>query len=393
MGSARVRNTTHPPSVPGAGSDHGIEAWAFIDSNPVAAGDGALAGLTCGIKDIIDVNGMPTRFGVEFHDRHPSADAPCVAALREAGAVILGKTQTTAFAYLDPAATRNPYNPERTPGGSSAGSAAAVAAGHVDFALGTQTVGSVLRPASFCGVVGFKPSYGRISIRGISPLAPSLDHVGIIARDAGIVARVARALIPSLTPAVVSERPRIAVDMELFSECYGDEAHAALEVFAHRLAGLVDVVPRDFGAVARATLDPLKTIVAFEAAAALPFLRERDQPPEICALVRRGGTIDEDAYRGALDLREELRLNLAPLFAGIDALLTTCAGAAPTRETTGDARSQAPWSFFGTPSLTLPVACSRDGLPIGAQLVAPAGMDALLLALAERFESLSAPLR
>ncbi|HUZ48442.1 MAG TPA: amidase [Candidatus Dormibacteraeota bacterium] len=386
-----MKNATHAPSVPGDGSDRGIEAWVFIDPNPAPAGEGPLAGLTCGIKDVIDVGGMPTRFGVDFHDMSPTADAPCVAALRDAGAAILGKTHTTAFAYLDPAPTRNPHDPARTPGGSSAGSAAAVAAGHVDFALGTQTVGSTLRPASFCGVVGFKPSYGRISTRGILPLAHSLDHVGIIARDVGMVTRVARVLIPSLTSAVAPERPLIAVDMELFSEYYGDEAHAALEGFAHRLADFADVVPRDFGAVARATLDPLKTIVAFEVAAALPFLRERDRPPEICALVRRGEAIDEDAYRAALDLREELRLKLAPLFSGIDALLTTCVGPAPSRETTGDARSQAPWSFFGTPSLTLPVGRSRDGLPIGAQLVAPAGMDAKLLALAERFEPLSGP--
>ena len=368
--------------------NRGVEAWVFVDPDPQRDGVGSLAGLTCGVKDIIDVRGMPTRYGVDFHERHPSEDAPCVASLRGAGAAIMGKTHSTAFAYLDPSPTRNPHDPERTPGGSSAGSAAAVAAGEIDFALGSQTVGSVLRPASFCGVVGFKPSYGRISLVGVSPLAPSFDHIGIIASKVGIAARVAHALMPDLAPTSEPARPSIAVDTELFAERYGDEARAALERFVRRLTDEADVVPRDLGSVARETLAPLATCVAYEAAATLSFLLEREHPPEICALVRRGAAIDEATYRAALDRREELRLQLPALFAGVDALLTICAGPAPTRETTGDATAQAPWSFFGTPSITLPADRSRDGLPIGVQLVAPTGMDAQLLAIAERFERL-----
>jgi Asp-tRNA(Asn)/Glu-tRNA(Gln) amidotransferase A subunit family amidase len=365
--------------------DRELKAWVFIDPNTAPVREGPLAGLTCGIKDIIDVAGMPTRFGVDFHDTYPTVDAPCVAALRAAGATILGKTHTTAFAYLDPAPTRNPHDAARTPGGSSAGSAAAVAARHVDFALGTQTVGSVLRPASFCGVVGFKPSYGRIATGGIIPLAPSCDHVGIIAREAGVIIRVAQVLIPDFGPTTAPARPRIAVDSELFCERYGDEARAALNEFVRGLGGEADVVPRDLGVVARATLPPLRTIVAFEAAQSLSFLRDRDEPPEICALVRRGAAITQTEYREALDRRTELSASLASLFAGVDALLTICAGPAPARETTGDSTAQAPWSFLRTPSVTFPIARSCDGLPIGAQLVAPADMDAHLLALAERF--------
>ncbi|MGH7709560.1 MAG: amidase family protein [Vulcanimicrobiaceae bacterium] len=364
--------------------DDAIRAWAYIAPDADAS-SGPLADLACGIKDIIDVAGMPTRFGVDFRDTHPTVDAACVAALRAAGATIVGKTVTTPFAYIDPAPTLNPHDPTRTPGGSSSGSAAAVAAGHVPFALGTQTVGSVLRPASFCGVVGFKPTHGRIATAGVSPEAPSLDHVGVIACDVPTAARVARVLMPDLGSVTVPAAPRLLVDSALFAGDYGDEARVAVEAFAARCAaGGASVVRGDLAPIASRALAALDTILAYEAHVSYGFLRDRHTPPQVVALVRRGALVAGPAYRAALAERETMRPELARSFAEVDAFALICVGPAPGRETTGKPSALGPWSFFGVPALTFPIARSAAGLPIGVQIVAARGRDAQLLALAER---------
>lgn len=368
--------------------DTDIRAWAYLADKAEPHGDGLLAGLECGIKDIIDVAGMPTSFGVDFRTVRPERDAWCVARLREAGAVIRGKTVTTPFAFRDPPVTRNPWNADRTPGGSSSGSAAAVAAGHVPFAIGTQTIGSVLRPASFCGVVGFKPTYGLIATSGVSPLAPSLDHVGVLARDVATALRVAQALGVAAGGSL-STPPRIGVDLVLNAERYGlDARDAAAGGLATCAARGAELLVLDAGSIAERAMSALDPILAFEMHRSLGFLMtEPRTPPEVERVVRRGATVPRDAYEGALARREAMRGEAAALFENCDVLALLCAGAAPSREGTGDPAGQGPWSFFGLPALALPVGRSAEGLPLSLQVVAPSGADEKVLAVAAWIES------
>lgn len=363
--------------------DRELRAWAYFAPEDGAERTGPLADLSCGIKDIIGVAGMPTAFGVDFRVVTPEHDAWCVARLREAGAGILGKTATTAFAFRDPAATFNPWDRSRTPGGSSAGSAAAVAARHVDFALGTQTLGSILRPASFCGVVGFKPSYGAIPTDGVWPLAPSLDHVGILAKDVATATRVAHVLLPELA-AVEARPPRFRIDVTLNCDRYSRAAHdaavAALDACAARGAILSD---GNFALFAERALAAADSIMAYEMHQSLGFLLAEPQaPPEITAMVRRGSAVTRETYESANAAREELRAELDELFGDADALAVLCAGPAPPRESTGDAAGQAPWTLLGLPSISLPIGFDVEGLPLSLQFVARAGEDAALLAIA-----------
>ena len=350
--------------------DRELRAWVHLAQPDDCARTGPLADLTCGVKDIIDVAGMPTAFGVEFRTLQPERDAWCVARLREAGAAILGKTATTAFAFMDPAVTRNPWHRERTPGGSSAGSAAAVAAGHVDFALGTQTRGSVLRPASFCGVVGFKPTYGAIPTGGVGPLAPSLDHVGIIAKDVATVSRVATVLMPALA-AAEPHPPRLRVDLTLYCDRYGRVAHdaalAALQACAARGASLDFGNFASFAERANAAAD---AIMAYEMHEALGFLLEEPHAPlSVLKMVRLGSTISRQTYQDAIADRERLRAELRVLFADGDALAVLCAGPAPPRDTTGAPHGQTPWTLLGLPAISLPIGVDVEGLPLSVQLV------------------------
>ncbi|MGH7715915.1 MAG: amidase family protein, partial [Vulcanimicrobiaceae bacterium] len=224
------------------------KAWVVCGDAPAQSRtDLPLGGLHFGVKDIIDVAGFPTAYGVDFLTTHPVVDAWCVSALRAAGAVPLGKTHTTALAFRDPAVTRNPRDPSRSPGGSSAGSAAAVAAGDVPFALGTQTLGSVERPAAYCGVVGYKPTWGRIPTVGMAPCAPSLDTIGILAADVSIARRAAEALFAVEDRA--SATPRIGLALGYMSQIIEAATRSAIERAVARL--------REGGmSIADATLPP-----------------------------------------------------------------------------------------------------------------------------------------
>jgi Asp-tRNA(Asn)/Glu-tRNA(Gln) amidotransferase A subunit family amidase len=370
--------------------DRELGAWAYLAPEDGKQRTGPLADLTCGVKDIIDVAGMPTSFGVDFRTVQPERDAWCVARLREAGAAILGKTATTAFAYRDPAVTRNPWHRERTPGGSSAGSAAAVAAGHVEFALGTQTLGSVLRPASFCGVVGFKPTYGAIPTEGVWPLAPSLDHVGILAKDVATASRAARVLLPQLG-AAQSHPPRLRVDVTLNCDRYGQAAHDAAIASLNSCAGRGAILTQgNFALFAERATAAADSIMAYEMHESLKFLLDEPQaPPEVLAMVRRGFALPRETYEDALAARDGLRAELDEIFADGDALAVLCAGPAPSRETTGTAPGQAPWTLLGLPAISLPIGFDADGLPLSLQLVARAGADAALLTTAAWVEQVT----
>jgi Asp-tRNA(Asn)/Glu-tRNA(Gln) amidotransferase A subunit family amidase len=371
-----------------AADDKTLQAWAYVeprvgDLPPVA---GLLSGVPFGVKDIIDVARMPTAFGLWREHRRARLDAWCVALLRAVGAVPIGKTRTTAHAWRDPAPTVNPIDHARTPGGSSAGSAAAVAAGHVSFALGTQTMGSVLRPAAYCGVVGFKPTWGRIPGHGVAPVAPSLDHVGVLGRDVAITAQVAHTLMSSLVIEDPVSRPRLGVSRTVYdglSEKSKKAVQAAIEkLIANGCVVTEETLP---DSVATAPAQAL-TIVAYEAYASLGPLLTHALPLELRGMLHQGEQISRDTYDEALLRRHSERHDVNELIASFDAVIVPCGDAAPSRMTTGDATPFAPWSYFGLPAISIPIPGTAPAA-LSLQLVTVRGDDARLLAFAATIEA------
>lgn len=382
--------------------DGRLEAWVHVEESGAraaaraAARDaghgrarGLLHGVPVGIKDIIDVAGMPTRAGAPaFAHTTPARDAAAVARLREAGAIVLGKTHTTQFALRDPAPTRNPWNPGHTPGGSSAGSAAAVAARMTPLALGTQTVGSVLRPAAYCGVVGFKGTHGLVPAAGVVPLAWSYDHVGVFARRVEDVALALEALVAeSVRIAVPSEPPRLALAPELTGAAGAEVAsrlEATAQAFARAGARIVEVkLPPSYGGLHERG----QVILEAEAATyhAPAFARhEAEYAPGIRGAVTRGLAHRATAYVEAEGARRRFREAVMPLLAEHDALLAPVAHttAPPGLASTGDPFFCAPWSWTGVPAISLPSGLGEGGLPHAIQLVQAAGADGHLLSVA-----------
>ncbi len=383
-----------------AARDAEIHAWVRVDeagARAVArerhaearAGRlrGPLHGVPVGIKDIIHVAGQTTTCGAApaFHVV-ATEDATAVARLRAAGAIILGKAHTTEFAYFEPGPTRNPWNTAHTPGGSSSGSAAAVAARMAPLALGTQTVGSVLRPAAYCGVVGFKGTYGLISTEGVVPLAWSLDHVGVFARAVGDVALTAAVLSGRPLAGGAPRLPRLALAPELVDRATPETA-AEVRAAATRLAragAIIEEVklPASFAGVHAAGREVLEVEAAAyheelyraHAAAYRPRTRE---------LIAGGLARPAVAYARAQRARLAFREEVMPLLAAHDALLGPTAPApAPEGLATGDPWFCAPWSFAGVPACSLPSGVSALGLPHAVQLVAAAERDTELLAVA-----------
>lgn len=382
--------------------DGDLGAWVHVDEAGAraAAGDrgtearagrarGPLHGVPVGIKDIIHVAGMPTTAGAAgFAHVRATDDAPCVARLRAAGAVVLGKTATTEFAYFEPAGTRNPWNAAHTPGGSSSGSAAAVAARMVPLALGSQTVGSVLRPAAYCGVVGFKGTHGAVPVDGVVPLAWSLDHVGVFARSVADV-RLAVAVLADRSLASPSpSAPRLALAPALLERASPEVARQVRAV-CDRLAAAGAVVkvvtlPASFAAIHEAG----QTVLQGEAATyheALHRVHAADYRPRTRALVEAGLAQRAVDYVRAQQARCRFRDDVMPLLRDVDALLTPAAPSTAPRglASTGDPWFCAPWTFTGVPAIALPAGVSPEGLPHAIQLVAAAGGDAALLAIAE----------
>ncbi len=339
-----------------------------------------------GVKDIIDVRGMPTGYGLL--DREPRIaliDAWCVAVLRAAGARPIGKTHSTALASRDPAITRNPRIAGRTPGGSSAGSAAAVAAGHVPFALGTQTLGSVVRPSSFCGVVGFKPTYGRIPTGGVAPLAPSFDTIGVLADTVATATRIARVLLASPLASAFGDRLTLGWAPATFADRFTAATRAALDAYV----GQLDPARFAVRTVAFEHIDDMRavtmTVSAFEAHAELaPFLDAGPLPPGITSFITQGAGIAYADYRAALEQRDALRADAMATLNGFDAVLVPIADEPPTPETTGDAVPQASWSAWGTPVVALPIGTLSSGAPVSIGIVARPGADAAVLEVARR---------
>lgn len=399
---ARVRET-----------DADIAAWAFLDPQHALAQAraldqhrseggalGPLHGVPVGIKDIMDTSDMPTENGTVLHaGRTPDADASAVAMLRAAGAVIMGKTVTTECAGYTPGKTRNPHDSAHTPGGSSSGSAAAVAAGMVPIALGSQTNGSVIRPAAFCGVYGYKPTHGLIPRHGILKLSRALDHVGVFARTLEDVALACeplvgyderdpdtrlRARIP-LREIAASDPPFAPLIAFIRTPLWERLDEDAREAFDELKEALTDrVVEVDLPQAALGALDLHRTIMEADMAASLAteYERGRDQlSAPLRAQLERGRTVTAYAYQEALARVPLLNDGFSELFERCDAILTpAAAGTAPKGlETTGDPAFCTLWTLCGMPALTLPLMQGANGLPLGVQLVGQRNCDARLL--------------
>jgi amidase len=351
-----------------------FDAWVQIAPQP-ALQSGPLDGLTFGVKDIIETRGLPTEYGSPLYaGRLGETDAAIVTALRERGAVLYGKTRTTAFAYFDPGPTRNPRHPAHTPGGSSSGSAAAVAVGTVDFALGTQTQGSIIRPASYCGVVGFKPTHGVIPVDGVMPFAPSLDTVGWFARDVAMARRVWEALGFPVEP----ERP---------FRCGVPRGLPPVEPAMQRAFSRVEAEEIDLPVPYMDLLAALRIVNDYEGSRTHQerwWEHGAKVGRKLAELIERGLSIPESKYIAARDLLG--RTALDPVFAKVDVLVTPAAlGAAPRGlESTGDPVMNGVWTALGTPAISIPMPVAEGELPLGLQMIAPRGADARLLAAAAR---------
>lgn len=386
-----------------AATEATIEAWAWLDAAQVraaaarcdavpAATRGPLHGIGVGVKDIIATATMPTQMGSPVHAGHrPAEDAVCVRRLVAAGGYVFGKTVTTAYAYLDPGKTRNPWHAGHTPGGSSSGSAAAVAAGHVAAALGTQTNGSVIRPAAYCGVVGFKPTRGTIPLDGVHVFSETLDQVGVFARSVADASLVAGAVVaPGRLGAPVvgaPARPTIGCLAGFPWTRIEAEAQARLETVLARLRIAADVRAIDLPAELRTADRTHRTIMLFEGARNLGPLQDRERArlsPKLNAALDEGRAITGADYAAALAARERARRAASAWLAGFDAIAAPPAPSAAPEGlgSTGDPACCTLWSLLGFPALTLPVALTAAGLPLGLQLAADDGEDDRLLALA-----------
>ncbi|MCX6648594.1 MAG: amidase [Candidatus Bathyarchaeota archaeon] len=352
-----------------------------------------LHGIPVGIKDIYDTKGLRTTMGSPiFADHVPGKDAAVVTKLREAGAVIIGKTETTEFAYLDPAPTRNPWNTGHTPGGSSSGSAAAVAARMCPLAFGTQTGGSVMRPASFCGVAAIKPTHDLLSREGIYPQSWSLDHAGFMARSVEDLKLALGALTGVETRSRI-RKPRIGLPTTYFNEAGTEEVTKNYEEAAARLRGagaeIIDYKLPDIFPV----IHSAHRVIMFSEAAAVHEAKFRESPglyrPHMQAEICSGLLIPSSTYLHAQRIRGKFKAELTASMGGLDALLTPTAltPALKGLASTGDAAFNAPWSLAGFPTVTIPSGLTGDGLPLGIQLIAKPYEEAKLLGVAAWCES------
>ncbi len=393
--------------------DGSIQAWSFLDRQHAlrqaealdehrrhGRAVGPLHGVPVGIKDIFDTGDMPTEFGSPlWQGRTPRRDAATVARLRAAGAVIMGKTVTTEYAYYHPGKTRNPHDPERTPGGSSSGSAAAVAAFMVPGAIGSQTNGSVIRPAAFCGVVGFKPTHGLIPRSGALLLSRTLDQVGVFARTVGDAALLAETLVgfdeedldtrpvarPPLATVAASEPPLTPRFAFVRTPAWEHAEPVTQAAFAELVEALGEAVSEvEIGSSFDRAIDMHRTIMEVEMA----FNLHKDYEtggdklsPALRKLIERGRAQLAIDYMRAVAGIAPLNATLDAVFDEYDAILTPAApGEAPQGlASTGNPAFCTTWTYLGTPAITLPLLQSEHGLPIGVQLVARRGYDARLL--------------
>lgn len=394
-----------------------VQAWVFVDQESARAQSeqltkefhrgqyrGPLHGIPLGIKDIFDVFDWPTAAGSRLWAQSIARrDATVVSRLRQAGAVFLGKTTTTQYASFDPSPTRNPWNLSRTPGGSSSGSAAALACHMCLGALGSQTGGSITRPASYCGVAGLKPTFGRVSCDGVVPLAPSMDHPGPMAncvRDLAILFQAtagpddrdhacSKRAVPDCS-ALLNEKmtpPRLARVRGLFEDRAAPVILRMMEQVTERClhgsASVTDVaLPSNFGPV----LPNHRTVMAVEAAA---FHGDRlrrhpeDYLPEIRKLLEEGLACSASDYAQCKEHQKQLTLEMVACFEGVDAILAPATTEpAPDIRSTGNPAFNSPWSYTGLPVVSIPAGFDENGLPLAIQLIGCAWSEPELLSVA-----------
>jgi len=385
-----------------------VQAWVTVDRDAVmseakkceaeaAAGQfrGPLHGIPIGVKDIFYTKGMRTTIGAEpFRNFVPQSDADVVTKLKQAGAIILGKTVTTVFVFLDPGPTRNPWNLAHTPGGSSSGSAAAVAARMCAGAIGSQTVGSVGRPAAYNGVVSLMPTQSRVSLRNVFPLSWPLDHAGIFARSVADVELQLSAIArePVVKPAL-KQPIRVGVIRDFFYENATPEARSLQDQFLEKLsrASRFQVAEARLPAAFKLSQAILRTILRADVASVHEKLFPEHPTaygPILRQLIETGMLVGADDYLRARRLRKFFQREMSQLFNSFDVLLTPAApGPAPEGiAATGSAVMNGPWTLADFPTMTLPFALASNGLPLGIQLSAPCLADGTLLAIAEAME-------
>ncbi|MDB5362844.1 MAG: Aspartyl-tRNA(Asn) amidotransferase subunit Glutamyl-tRNA(Gln) amidotransferase subunit [Rhodospirillales bacterium] len=380
-----------------------LQAWVALAREPAIAAaraldrgpdTGLLHGVPIGIKDIMATHDLPTRCGSPiYRDWQPPHDAAVVALARRAGALVVGKTVTTEFAYFGAGPTVNPHDAARTPGGSSSGSAAAVGAGMVPLATGTQTAGSIVRPAAFCGIVGYKPSFGLIDPAGVKPLAVTLDTIGVLGASVADVALFVEAVtgLDLRAAAERADRPRrIGLCRSPAWDAASAEMQAAFLSLPGRLAG-AELVECELPAEVAAVLAAQKRIMAFEAAHALAYEADAQWPrlsPKLQELLTEGRATSRADYARDRALVPRLAAALDAIFAGVDVLISpSAAGVAPLREAgTGDPLFNRLWTLAGTPAINVPGLRDPAGLPLGVQVVAPVGRDAAAIEAAAWLE-------
>ncbi|VAX38475.1 Glutamyl-tRNA(Gln) amidotransferase subunit A-like protein, partial [hydrothermal vent metagenome] len=380
-----------------------LHAWAFLDregairqakilDDELAAGNyrGALHGIPIGIKDIIDVANMPTAAGANWRkELIAKEDAPLVSLLRDAGAIILGKTVTTQFACFDPPVTRNPWDNTKTPGGSSSGSAVAVATGMCLGAIGTQTGGSITRPASFCGVCGFKPTFEKVNTAGIIPVSKNLDHAGPIAQTVDDLWLMYDVLSDNNSQKYhpLSQHVRIGQLNKMGEEKIDSDMRKVFQKTINTLneAGAVVsevALPETFFEL----FDHHWNIMAYDAAKYhLPFLKDHanDYSPGMQKLIEQGMNVSDETFNKAKKHQQKLKQEMSSCFQGCDILVTPATlGTAPDCSTTGNPHMNTPWSYTGLPTISFPVGEGSNGLPLAMQLIGNANAEKKLFEVA-----------
>ena len=384
-----------------------VKAWQFFDSDMALqsaraldrhthSSNAVLRGVPVGVKDLMDTADMPTAYGSPIYaGQRPAFDAACVAACRDAGMVIFGKTVTTEFATFQPGVTRNPRAPAdapRTPGGSSSGSAAAVASNMVPLALGTQTAGSIVRPAAYCGVVGFKPTHGTLPLAGIKPLSPSLDTVGAFARSVDDVAFFVGALTRVNLDPQRQFALRVGICHTPHWDLASDDARRVLEHSARQFekmgAQVHDLVlPDSFDALTQAQIQ----IMAYEAAAAFSAERQRHSEkfsPAFAQLLALGQSLHGADFVAAQLLASAARQAMDAVFESVDVLIAPSAeGEAPAGlDATGNPIFNRFWTLLGNPCVHVPAGTGEHGMPVGVTVIGPRWADALTLSAAHTLE-------
>ena len=371
------------------------DAETLVLSYPDLIQRPTLFGALAGVKDIFHVEGFTTQAGSRLPaDLLQGKEAKSVTRLKEVGALMMGKTVTTEFAYFFPGPTRNPHHPEHTPGGSSSGSAAAVAAGLCHLALGTQTIGSIIRPAAFCGVVGFKPTYDRISREGVIPLSPSLDHIGFFTADVDTARRVASVLVDDWKQGRPERKPALGIPDGPYLGSASDQALAWFNTICDSLAQAgyelrrVPIMP-DFQEI-RNRHD---VIMSAEAAQVHGnwFDKYADlYSPKFTDLIKRGQAVNDSQLQEAFRARDDFRNQVTQVMNDNNIDLWICPptiGPAPKGlDSTGDPVMNLPWTQIGFPAINLPTGKNEDRLPMGFQVVGNWNTDEILLAWAEDLE-------